>query len=65
MPQEWEWIAAQILHKLNRIQAGNALTREMLRRSREQIDSSERILATTPPKVWHPVKQPHLASGLC
>jgi hypothetical protein len=56
-PAEYEWLKLDVRAKLERVQAGNALTDEMLRRSREMLTISTRLLQNEVPKVWHPVRQ--------
>lgn len=54
MPDEIaELVAKNIAMRLERLQAGNDLTREQLRKSIKQIAISEELLKLPVPKVWH------------
>jgi hypothetical protein len=55
MPQDVkEWIDRYIAARRRRLNAGTALTNEMLRRSHEQIARSHELLNNQIPRVWHP-----------
>jgi hypothetical protein len=49
-----EWVARFEAAKLERIRAGNQLTRDLLQKSRKQLALSEKVLKLPVPKVWHP-----------
>lgn len=50
--QEWIERYRYIKHRLDVLRAGNALTQEMLHRSRDQLARSQELLQTEMPKIW-------------
>ena len=46
------WLYLEASHA--RRKAGDELTRELVRRSRKQIEASQALLRVEVPKVWHP-----------
>lgn len=48
------WSLQCLTVRLERLKAANELTREMLRRSYEQLAISKDLLKRDVPKVWHP-----------
>ena len=47
-----EWLQLTATVFMQRLHAGNELTREMLARSREQIDKSRELLRGEVPRTW-------------
>ncbi|MBU6464095.1 MAG: hypothetical protein KGR71_16120 [Proteobacteria bacterium] len=54
MPKEIEVFADYTEYARERTHAGTELTREMIVRSREQLEHARDILKTDVPKIWRP-----------
>ena len=54
LPEDREWLRKLLNERMDRHQAKEELTRELLRRSREALSRSEELLRQPTPFVWHP-----------
>jgi hypothetical protein len=48
-----QWVAKNIAAKIERLRAGNKLTKEQLRKSYRQLAFSKELLRLPVPKTWH------------
>jgi hypothetical protein len=57
LPLDREWLERWISARMERMRADTERTRQLLRKSYDQINRSYELLKTEPPKVW-PLQPP-------